>query len=273
MSSVVCVIDIGNTRAKSALFPTVSSTLPSPVSEILRTEPDNGPPWEFLLAALWSGTLSGIVLGGSRPALVQDWAKAISHRIQLVPQQIPILVHTLEHHSQIGVPLDVSLPERVGLDRLFSARAAISLQQATPTPRIVVSTGTATTIDLITREGHFAGGVILPGVDLGGQALHDHTELLPRVILTEMPASPPVLGRDTRAALTAGLYWGQIGSIGEIVRRLSSQYEVKAPVLVTGGAAPRLEHDLRSTGQPLENLQHIPHLTLAGLALCFAPKQ
>ncbi len=268
MPPVLCAIEIGNTRAKSALFPSDSSALPTPQSEIQRGAPADGPPWEFLLAAIWSGDLTAILLSGSRPAIVRDWAEAIRDRLRLLPTASPPTVSVIDHHLQIGVPIDLVQPERVGLDRLLSARAALALPNPERSARIVISAGTATTIDLVTAEGHFAGGAILPGIDLGGQSLHAQTELLPRVSLADLPVNPEIPGRDTRAAIASGLYWGQIGAIREIAGRLALEQNATAPPLLTGGAAPRLLDSLAASEGPLAGLAHLPHLTLAGLALC-----
>lgn len=269
MPPVVCTIEIGNTLAKFALFSREADGLPQPVSEIDRRDPAEGPPWELLLAALWSGGLTHILLSGSRPALVSEWATAIRARLDQLPVKTsqPNLT-VINHHSQIGVPIDLAAPDRVGLDRLLSARAALALPNPTKTARLIISTGTATTIDLVTAEGHFAGGAILPGIDLGGRALHQQTELLPLVTLSGMTTEPDLLGRDTQSAISSGLFWGQIGAICEIAQRLAGQHDIASPCLLTGGAAPRLAASLAKTLAGQFDLQHIPHLTLSGLALC-----
>lgn len=269
MAPVVCTIEIGNTQAKSALFPVKSAGLLLPTSEIDRRAPAEGPPWELLLAALWSGELTRILLSGSRPSLIEEWATAIRSRLEQLPLAAsrPDLV-VVNHHTQIGIPVDLPTPERVGLDRLLSARAALSLPNPAEGARLIISTGTATTVDLVSEEGHFAGGTILPGVDLGGRALHQQTELLPLITLDDIPSEPDIVGRDTRSAIASGLFWGQIGAIREIVRRLAAQHRIATPCLLTGGAAPRLAPSLAKSFAGQFAIEHIPHLTLAGLALC-----
>jgi len=135
----------------------------------------------------------------------------------------------------IAVPIRMKVrePERVGADRLLSAFAARALREA---PCIVVSAGTAITVDLVDAEGCFAGGAIGPGLHLSARALHEHTALLPLVA----PAGPPeAAGQDTASAVQAGVYWFCAGGVRALIEQLRQTPGCSgAAVVCTGSDAP-----------------------------------
>jgi type III pantothenate kinase len=130
----------------------------------------------------------------------------------------------------------------------------------------VISSGTATTVDYVSAAGHFCGGAILPGFDLCAKALHEYTELLPLIRMDSVldsEMSPAELGRNTQAAITSGLYWGHVGAVKELMRRLmlGGDPHIEPLILLTGGAAPLLYPHLPTI------VRHEPHLSLQGLAV------
>jgi type III pantothenate kinase len=162
-------------------------------------------------------------------------------------------------HGDLPLAIDLPEPARVGMDRLCNALAVRELR-GKHGPAIVISVGSAITVDLVTASGSFAGGAILPGLEMSAHALHEFTDLLPHVTLSE-PAAPS--GRSTIEAIQFGLYWGAIGAIGELARRLDP--EGMAEVFITGGGAQVLMANLHFGGGKPPRL--VPHLTLAGIAL------
>jgi type III pantothenate kinase len=163
-------------------------------------------------------------------------------------------------HAEVPLKIELPAPERVGMDRLLNALAACALR-AGQTPAVVVAVGSAIMVDLVSRDGAFMGGSILPGLDMSARALHEFTDLLPFVEVSE----PQVrLGRSTVEAMQFGLYWGAIGAIRELIARVS-EGQADVDVFVTGGGAAGLIANLNQ--HPLRSLQFVPHLTLAGIAL------
>lgn len=150
-------------------------------------------------------------------------------------------------------------PAEVGADRLVNAVAAHALH---PGPAIVLDFGTATTFDVVTAEGDFAGGVIAPGVNLALDALHQAAALLPAV---DVVKPERVIGAGTVAAMQSGIYWGYVGLIEGIVARIRTEYgeEPDHPfkVIATGGLAP-----LFAEGTGIIDAAE-PELTLLGLVL------
>jgi type III pantothenate kinase len=113
----------------------------------------------------------------------------------------------------LPVPMKTKVrkPEKVGTDRLLAALAAKELRGA---PCIVVSAGTAITVDLVDAQGCFAGGAIAPGFHLAARALHEQTALLP-LVEPARPAEPA--GQDTTSAVQSGVYWSCAGGVLALV--------------------------------------------------------
>ncbi len=143
----------------------------------------------------------------------------------------------------------------MGADRLLNALAA---HQGYGGPLIVVDLGTATTFDVVDRDGAYLGGVIAPGINLSLEALHQAAAQLPRIGIARPQA---VIGHATVPAMQSGVYWGYIGLIEGIVARIKAEYGGPMKVIATGGLAPLL-----SEGTLV--IEHIaPDLTLEGLCM------
>ena len=82
---------------------------------------------------------------------------------------------------------------------------------------MVIDFGTATTFDVVDKDGAYLGGVIAPGINLSIEALHQAAARLPRIGIGR-PQS--VIGRTTIAAMQSGIYWGYIGLIEGLVARI-----------------------------------------------------
>lgn len=158
-----------------------------------------------------------------------------------------------ESGVEIGIKALVDTPESVGADRLVNAVAA---HEAYGGPLIIVDFGTATTFDVIDEAGNYTGGVIAPGINLSIEALHQAAAMLPRVSV-ERP--PTVIGKRTTPAMQSGIYWGYVGLIEGLVKRIRDEYGAELPVIATGGLAPLFDKGTDAIG-------HVDgDLTLRGL--------
>lgn len=135
----------------------------------------------------------------------------------------------------VPMPTKVREPEKVGTDRLLITLAAKTFRGA---PCIVVSAGTAITVDLVDANGALAGGAIAPGFHVAALALHEHTAFLP---LVELGKPQPFLGPDTEDAVRSGVYWSCAGGVLALVDRFRSlPGAAGAPLVCTGTDAPLL---------------------------------
>jgi len=153
-----------------------------------------------------------------------------------------------------GMAVDYKNPRDVGADRIVNAIAARELFGA---PSIVLDCGTATTFDLISPQGHYAGGLIMPGIELALSALCRRAARLPEVSIKR---SDTLIGRDTISSLQAGSYWAAVDAIAGLIQRLRREPGYQdAPVIATGGLISLLIEDLPQIDH------HLPYLTLSGL--------
>jgi type III pantothenate kinase len=153
-----------------------------------------------------------------------------------------------------GMAVDYKNPREVGADRIANAVAA---RERMGSPVIVLDCGTATTFDVVSPEGHYAGGLILPGVELALEALAARAARLPEASFARVET---LIARDTVASMQAGSYWGAVEAFSGIIRRLRAEPGyANAPVIATGGLAGLLADDLPAV------TEHRPLLTLEGL--------
>ena len=250
-------VDIGNARMKFGFFEACDARgLPEPVGslQVFDTEQDLDVVARWL-ASLSEGRVGWWIGSVNRPTTTRlvEWLR------EARPEDRVTLL------ASGDLPLGVGLerPDMVGIDRLLDAVAANRLRQS-GRPAIVVDLGSAITVDFISPDGVFSGGAILPGIAMSARAMHEFTDLLPLAQMRELAAPPNPLGTSTVAAMRSGLFWGAVGGIRELIDRLSANQPTPADVFLSGGAGPAVAQLLGSA------TQHVPHLTLAGIALTAA---
>ena len=138
----------------------------------------------------------------------------------------PFVPSTLE----MGLRINTEHPKEIGPDRIVDAVAAYTLYGG---PVIVVDFGTATTYDLITKDGAFTAGITSPGIRISANALWNDTAKLPEIEI-ERPDS--ILAKDTITSMQAGLVYGCIGQTEYIIRKIKEEAKLdKVTVVATGG--------------------------------------
>ncbi len=132
-----------------------------------------------------------------------------------------------------NLPVDVRVDAdtQVGADRLVNTVGAYAQYGG---DIIIVDFGTATTFDVVAKDGAYIGGVIAPGVNLSVRALHEAAAALPHVDVTK-PQS--VIGTNTVACMQSGVYFGYVGLIEVINREIRAERERPMKVIATGGLA------------------------------------
>ncbi len=105
---------------------------------------------------------------------------------------------------KLGIGVLIDRPEEVGADRLVNA---VSAHRAYDGPLIVIDFGTATTFDVVDRDGNYCGGAIAPGINLSLEALHMAAAKLPRVAIGRPKsvigkATVPPCGRGSTGAMS-----------------------------------------------------------------------
>jgi type III pantothenate kinase len=243
--------DIGNSTITVGLFAGEELTAHGRLSsDLSRTEEEYRAGLRDLLQTLGHGwtDISGAILCSVVPALTARFQRVL----ETDGPGPPILVH---HALDLGLRLDhYPRPEEIGADRLVNASAAYARYRRSV---IVVDLGTATTFDVVSRDGDFLGGAIAPGLGIGAEALVSRTAKLPRV---ELHTPKTAIGQDTTASMQSGIVYGYAGLIDGLVSRFQQELPHQALVIATGGHSGLLAPLCRSVSQ------HRPHLTLEGLA-------
>jgi len=116
----------------------------------------------------------------------------------------------------VDVPNRLDFPERTGVDRALAVRAALRLNDQQG-PGVVVLCGTAMTVERVDAEGTWLGGAIAPGYRIAASALHQGTAGLIQV--GPVGQAPLAHGAETKSAIEAGLFWGQVGAARELIAR------------------------------------------------------
>ncbi len=134
---------------------------------------------------------------------------------------------------QWGIALDVDEPHAVGADRAVNAIAA---HAQVPGDIIMISFGTATTLDHVDYRGAYKGGIIAPGLNLSLEALVSAAAMLPRIAI-EAPSNDSVIGRTTESQMLIGIYWGYVAMIEGLLARMKAEIGRPVTVIATGGLA------------------------------------
>lgn len=149
-------------------------------------------------------------------------------------------------------------PRELGADRIVNAVAGITLYGG---PLIIIDLGTATTFCAIDEKKRYLGGAVTPGIGISMEALFQRASKLPRIELT--PASS-VICKNTVSAMQSGIYYGAIGQVDSIVRRMKKEMGYKEiKVIATGGLADLIA----SQSETIDVID--PLLTLKGLYILF----
>lgn len=158
-----------------------------------------------------------------------------------------------------GIAVNVDNPASVGTDRLVNAIGAHEEHEG---DLIVVSLGTATTIDHIGDDGSYNGGLIAPGMALSRDALATAAAQLPYIEL-KRPFHENVIGKNTDDQILIGLYWGYFSLIEGLVNRMKAEIDKPLSVIATGGLSALFQRD--------DALFDIidSNLTLKGLAILY----
>jgi type III pantothenate kinase len=236
------LIDFGNTRLKWAL--TVDGQMrPGGVFAHV------GVPLAFELRREW-GELAGIdavfvasVVSAAREAELEAFVRERLHgRVQFVRSPA----------AALGIRNAYAEPQRLGVDRFLALAAAHARK---PRLQVLVSAGTALTVDAIDAAGEHLGGLIVASPQQMRQALLAATARVdaPGGHLRELP-------RSTADAVVSGALYAAAGAIDRFRDNVARRCGASPPVLLGGGGSDELE-------TLLAPLERVHDLVLHGLAL------
>ncbi|TAK92433.1 MAG: type III pantothenate kinase [Burkholderiaceae bacterium] len=170
-------------------------------------------------------------------SLVETQLQKLAH--EKFPQASWHVAHARK--TLCGVSNSYEPPAKLGADRWAMLVAAHHLHNHQW--NLIVSTGTATTIDALDPQGRFLGGVILPGLQLMYRALAHNTADLPQLSADQQASGFALNTRDAIASGCLHAHLGAIGSLYQELQRISDGQTVQ--LLLTGGAASQLTAHLQ----------------------------
>lgn len=230
---MILAIDCGNTRIKWGVHEggawQATGAVPLPEVSSLAT------PWRAL------GAVDTIVIAHVAGDAVRKALAATLERFAATPFWVTGACEAA------GVTNRYDDPVQLGADRWA---ALVGARRLVREACLVVNAGTATTVDLLSGEGEFLGGAILPGMALMKRSLANGTAGLPET-RGEVRAEP----RNTADAIETGCRLAQAGAI----ERMHARLPAGAACVLSGGDASELAAHLRIPHRVVE------HLVLEGL--------
>jgi type III pantothenate kinase len=250
---MLLAIDIGNTNIKVGIFDgdKLKATW-NLATGIHRTSDEYGGVLLNLMERekVSPSKVTGVALCGVVPPLLPTFVELCKKYLNTEPLVVEAGVKT-------GMRIRLDNPREAGSDRVVDAMAAQNLYGK---PVIIIDLGTATTFDVVSKEGDYLGGAIAPGIVIATEALYTRTAALPRIRLSR---PEQVIGKNTISAMQSGIIFGYIGLIEGMIQRIEQELGSKAKVVATGGQAYPLAEEI-----PAIDVIN-PDLTLIGLRLIY----
>ncbi|PWL76776.1 type III pantothenate kinase [Candidatus Gastranaerophilales bacterium] len=237
--------DIGNTSITLGLFEDDA------LVEEFRLASDKDLPleeYEVLLKSLFKDfKIDGCMISSVVEELNEKFKEAVKNVFKFEPLFLSTKINT-------GIKIALDHPEEAGADRIANAAGAYVLYSK---PVIVVDFGTATSFDIVNKEGEFIGGVIAPGLNLQLKTLNKFTSKLPRI---DAAISNNAIGSNTTDAILSGVIRGSACMIDGLVEQCEKELGEKAVLVATGGYSGLISKYLKRQFDYIN-----PTLTLEGL--------
>ncbi len=246
---MLLVIDIGNTNITLGVFENEN------LVETFRLASDKELPqeeYEILLHSLFKKySIKACIIA----SVVDELTKRLKHASDNVFHIDSLVVST---KLNLGIQIKLKNPKEAGADRIANACGAYILYRK---PAIIVDLGTATTFDIIDKEGCFIGGVIMPGLNLQFRALNKSTSKLPRI---EADTVDKAIGNNTADAILSGVIRGSACAIEGLIEQCEKELGENAVIIATGGYSNLISEYMTRKFDFIN-----PYLTLEGLRFLY----
>jgi len=203
------LFDLGNTRLKGGRLD--ASGRLAATSAVAVDAPADWETWIDDLAG--SEPVEAVAAASVHPPLAERLA-ALLERRGLGP------VRWFRSAADVPVRHWLESPERTGADRALAVLQALRSRSGKPAGAgLVVQCGTAITVEAIDARGVWRGGAIGIGPGLAARALGVGTAQLPELDAARWRSPVESYGPSTETALAAGIRWGTIGAVRELIQR------------------------------------------------------
>lgn len=211
----VVLVDVGNTHIKSA--------------EVVKGDIMNERHWKNL-PDLERSYLSSIPF-----CVCNTGAKTLSFGDRAV--------HHVSNKSSLPIHLNYKTTETLGADRIA---AAVGCMELFPKQNsLLIDLGTCMTLDFISKDGVFEGGVISPGLKMRMKSMARSTANLPDISEEWEDFDKNLIGKSTKECLNSGSYFGIINEINGVIGGLRAEF-TSLNVILTGGDAIHFESKVKA---------------------------
>ncbi len=248
---MILAVDIGNTHTVFGIYDKKKLLGDWRVTSFVsRTEDEFGAIVKTFCtqAGVPTSKISGVGISSVVPNLTDEMIRMAKKYFRVTPVVISASL-------PLGINVLLDDPTSVGADRLCNAVAGHAKYKG---PLVIVDFGTATTFDVVSKEGDYLGGVIAPGIETSSAELHRRAAKLPKIDL-HFPKT--VIGKNTVASMQSGILYGALDAMEAMVRRISKEIDDYPTVIATGGLA-----ELMVSQSKVIN-KHEPTLVLDGIRL------
>ena len=143
-------------------------------------------------------------------------------------------------------------PNQLGADRIANTYAAIKKYGKNS---IIIDFGTATTFDVV-KNNIYHGGSIAPGINVSHKSLVSYASKLKKISIKKVNI---IVGKNTKESMQSGFYWGYVGLINKIIKKILIEKKFKPKIILTGGLANVFKEEIKF------KTYYEPNLTLEGL--------
>ncbi len=255
---MILAIDCGNTNTVFALY-TVNKQIKQLTSWRINNDSkrtaDLYYPWLLKMFEISKFSIKNVT-GVSIASVVPETLKNIKFLIEKYIKTKTLIVN--DNILDLGIKINIDNPKEAGADRLVNSYAAKKLKIS---PAIIIDFGTATTFDVVGKDGSYNGGIIAPGVNLSLESLYLATASLPRVSLRPLKDNnSSIVGKNTISAMESGIFWGYVSMIEGLIKKIKSVNKYSDyKVIATGGLSNLFKKSIKSIDVIVDDL------TLIGL--------